>query len=86
MNLLVTTEAQHYIFLKGGNARAKLEHPSLQLGRPKESEVKEYKEVQLNDHVKIYVHLSLLSLDDSYQLKIDLKRGLLGKRLVLTGI
>jgi hypothetical protein len=85
MNLMVTSEAQKYILLNGGSAAAKLEHPRIKLGHPDESD-NDYKEVLLNDQVKVYIHLSLLNLDDHYNLKIDSGWGLFGKRLVLKGL
>lgn len=86
MNLMVTSEAQKYILLNGGNALARQRYPRMQLGSPDESQAGDYKEVLLNDQVKVYIHLSLLNLDDSYKLKIDLGWGLFGKKLVLKGL
>ncbi|AHF08711.1 hypothetical protein [Desulfitobacterium metallireducens] len=88
MNLMVTSEAQKYILLNGGNALANLRHPRIQLGCPDETkaDVNTYKEVLLNGQVRVYIHLSLLNLDDSYNLKIDTGWGLFGKKLVLRGL
>lgn len=86
MNLMVTSEAQKFILLNGGNALAKSQRPRINLGRPDDAKVNEYKEVLLNDQVRVYLHLSLLNLDDHYNLKIDIGWGLFGKRLVLKGL
>lgn len=86
MNLMVTSEAQKYILLNGGNALAKLKRPRIKLGRPDEAKANEYKEVLLNDQVRVHIHLSLLNLDDRYNLKIDTGWGLFGKKLVIKGL
>lgn len=86
MNLMVTAEAQKYILLNGGNVIAQLKHPRLKLDRPEEANANAYKEVLLNDQVKVYIHISLLNLNDSHNLKIDTRWGLMGKKLGLNGL
>lgn len=86
MKLMVTSEAQKYILLNGGNVLAQLKHPRIKLDQPDEADTNAYKEVLLNDQVKVFIHVSLLNLDDSYNLRIDTGWGLMGKKLSLKGL
>lgn len=100
MNLLVSTAAQKFIFDKGGKATAKLEtqniqnssgsqeliRPFVQLGEPKESELDEYQEIEMFNQIKLYLHNSLLNLDETYRPEIDVQWSLKGKRLVIKGV
>lgn len=94
MNLLVTTAAKKYIFTKGGKATAKLKkngpedfgRPTVKLGLPKEAELGEYKEVDIGNDMKLYVHVSLLNLDDKYNPKIDVGWKITGRGLVIKGL
>ena len=94
MNLLVTTAAKKYIFSNGGKATAKLKRrgpedfgrPLVKLGQPNESELSEYKEIDIGNDMKLYVHLSLLNLDDMYNPKVDVGWKITGRGLVIKGI
>lgn len=93
MNLLVTTAAKKYIYSKGGKATAKLKQrgpedfgrPTVKLGVPKESELSEYKEIDIGNNMKLYVHLTFLNLDDLYNPRIDVSWGITGRGLVVKG-
>lgn len=87
LNLLVSTAAQKFIFEKGGTATAKLEiRPSVQLGEPKESERDEYQEIEMFNQIKLYLHSSLLNLDETHHPEIDVQWSLMGKRLMIKGV
>ena len=94
MNLLVTTAAKKYIFTNGGKATAKLKghnqerfgRPSVRLGQPNETEWSEYKEIDIGNDMKLYVHMTLLSLDDMYNPKIDVGWKITGRGLVVKGL
>ncbi len=60
--------------------------PSVRLGKPEEEYETEYKKVVVNDHVSLYLHESILNLDESYKPKIDVEWKLFGKGLVIKGI
>jgi hypothetical protein len=94
LNLLVTTAAKKFILSKGGKATAKLEgkkaegpqdysQPSVRLGQPEESEKEDFQEVDIGNNIKLYVHISLLNLDDTYNPKIDVEWKIFGRGLVM---
>lgn len=93
MNLLVTTAAKKFIFSRGGKATAKLKksrnddfgRPSVKLGEPKEAESSDYKEIDIGNNMKLYVHLSFLNLDDLYNPRIDVGWKITGRGLVVKG-
>lgn len=57
----------------------------MRLGEPKEVELIEYKEIEINQ-IKLYIHISLLNLDEKYSPEVDVQWSLLGKRLVIKGV
>lgn len=93
MNLLVTTAAKKYISTRGGKATARLKksrtddfgRPSVKLGEPIESELNEYKEIDIGNNMKLYLHLSFLNLDDLYNPRIDVGWRITGRGLVVKG-
>jgi hypothetical protein len=60
--------------------------PTVKLGLPKETELGEYKEVDIGNDMKLYVHVSLLNLDDRYNPKIDVGWKITGRGLVIKGL
>jgi hypothetical protein len=58
----------------------------VRLGQPKDTESQYFKEVDINNQIKLYVHISLLNLDDNYNPQIDVGWKIFGKGLVLKGI
>ncbi|MEL1133539.1 hypothetical protein AAC978_00015 [Desulfitobacterium sp. THU1] len=82
MKLLVTTDAKKYILDNGKNAIAKNEGwPSVKLGVPSEDELKDYQAIDLGEDIKLYTHISILSLDDNHNFRIDYGFKLGGKGL-----
>lgn len=58
----------------------------MRLGLPKDDELNDFKEIDVNNKIKLYVHLSLLNLDETYNPKIDVEWKIFGKGLVIKGI
>ena len=58
----------------------------MRLGQPKDTELNDFKEIDINNKIKLYVHFSLLNLEDKYKPQIDVEWKILGKGLVIKGI
>ncbi|SHN68821.1 hypothetical protein SAMN02745215_01852 [Desulfitobacterium chlororespirans DSM 11544] len=84
MQLLVTTAAKKFILDNGRTAIAKSEGwPTVKLGEPKEEELSEYQAIDLGEDIKLYTHISILSLDDFHHFRIDYSWKLTGKGLTI---
>lgn len=84
LQLLVTTAAKRFILDNGKKAIAKNEGwPIVKLGEPGEEELSEYQAIDLGEDIKLYTHISILSLDDFHHFRIDYGWRLTGKGLTI---
>ncbi|AFM02425.1 MULTISPECIES: hypothetical protein [Desulfitobacterium] len=84
LKLLVTTAAKKFILDNGMTAIAKnVGWPTVELGEPKEEELGEYQAIDLGEDIKLYTHISILSLDDFNHFRIDYGWKLTGKGLTI---